>query len=62
MQSKIFFDSVDTNAAADFDKWAKGKALSKDVIIHTHQVFDSRVGARWTTIIVIFDEVIHPSW
>lgn len=62
MKSKVFCDSVNTNAFADFDEWAKDKPLTKDMIIHSHQVWDTREGARWTSIIVFFDELIHPNW
>ncbi len=34
MKVKIFYDEPAV-AEAEFNKWAKGKALARDVIIHT---------------------------
>lgn len=37
MQVKIFWGCV-ADAQRDFNGWAKGKALTRDVIIHSHAV------------------------
>lgn len=63
MQVKLF-GGVAYEVKKDFNEWAKGKMLTKDVIIHTHitalQMHD--VPAVGVLIVVFFDEAIHPSW
>ena len=47
-----------------YNKWAEGKPLTKDVIIHSHAVVNTSndqidIGLLIT---VFFDEQLHPAW
>jgi len=56
MKCKIFTGEYGEVVVA-FNNWAKGKALNKDVIIHTsvHHIFDIRLIAK-LSIVVIYPE------
>jgi hypothetical protein len=58
----MFHDSIDTSAVDDYNTWAKNKVLAKDVIVHSHQIWSEKNDTRWTTILVFFDERMHPDW
>jgi hypothetical protein len=56
MKMKIFTGKIN-EAIEAFNKWAKGKALTRDVIVHTHVQFSNGV-SLWDDYAIIL--VIHP--
>jgi hypothetical protein len=55
------YDTADKTLAA-YNKWAEGKPLTRDVIIHTHTVLAEKAGIGTLIIMCFFDEKLHPSW
>lgn len=62
MRSLVFFDLNACMTVDKFNKWAEGKYMTKDVIIHTHTTSYDVTGVKTLMIIVFFDEGTHPSW
>ena len=53
MQCKIFYGEKDSVEEA-FNDWAKGKELSKDVIIHTFAHASGKYAARDFVLIAVY--------
>jgi len=51
-------------AVRDYNNWAQGKPLTKDVVIRTHELIhpSESIIPDGILILVFFDEAIHPSW
>ena len=45
-----------------YNKWAANKTLARDVIVHSHVIQPSAVCSGAVTILVFFDERMHPDW
>jgi len=60
LRCKVFYGARN-EAKEAFNKWAKGKALAKDVIIHTHVTVEPYKKAEipWLVIVVFYPEGSH---
>lgn len=56
MKCKVFTGEYG-EVVVEFNNWAKGKTLNKDIIIHTsvHHIFDTRLIAK-LSIVVLYPE------
>ncbi len=63
MKVRVFTNYTARDAEA-FNDWARGKTLSKDVIIRTNLAqVDSGSETKFVLIIsIFFDDVQHPTW
>jgi len=60
MKVKIFYDKPE-NVEKQFNEWAKGKALTRNVIIHTIAFPSFAEGiADWIAIVVYYPEGLWP--
>lgn len=63
MKCLIFCGGNALEVVARYNSWAKGKYLSKDVIIHSHVVPPEEGNfASTIAILVFFDEKLHDDW
>lgn len=60
----IAFVGTGLQAVDAYNKWAKGKWLAKDVIVHSHALQHQVAthGPEGILILVFFDESVHPEW
>jgi len=56
MKVKIFTEIYTQNMEEEFNKWAKGKALTKDIIIHTTTVPATQHHDSYLVIAVYYPE------
>lgn len=63
MQCKVFAGLI-PDAVEQYNEWAEGKWLAKDVIVHTHAAPASPDGKVRPALMiaVFFDEKVHPEW
>jgi hypothetical protein len=62
MKCIIFYDTSAEHAGVQFNKWAAGKPLAKDMIIHTHATRVNDEDVSDFIIMVFWDEKMHPNW
>lgn len=58
------FTGMISKAQQEYNTWAKGKPLARDVIVHTHQhVFgEGESAVAVMDILVFYDESLHTNW
>lgn len=62
MKCLIFCGSDPLRAVDAYNKWAEGKMLGRDVIIHSHVIPEHKELISTLAIVVFFDENRHPDW
>lgn len=59
----LYFAGDDASTTVNlYNRWAKGKPLTRDVIMHTLIVQPNNNYVGGLLIIVYFDETLHPQW
>jgi len=61
MKCKVFYGRWD-EAMDTFNEWAKGKALTKDVIIHTNAHIEVKDGNTFTYLAITVYHPEDPLW
>ena len=63
MRVKRFGGTCD-NAVAMYNEWAKGKPITRDVIVHSHEIVVGNADGQLVLldIVVFFDETKHTDW
>lgn len=62
MQIKEFIGNYPSKSIKLYNEWAKGKPLTRDVIVHSHIVKSPAEGNQTILILVFFDEYLHKNW
>lgn len=62
MKCLIFAGENPLRVVDTYNRWAKGKGLGKDVIIHSHVVSGVLDDPSTIVILVFFDEKLHDDW
>lgn len=63
MRCLIFMGMAAVHTVDAYNRWAKGKGISKDVIVHSHVVQSgSDFDPSTIVILVFFDERLHENW
>ena len=59
----IFFSETTVPKAVDlYNKWAAGKPLTRDVLVHEFICYVADQEEGGVCIMVYFDEKLHPNW